>query len=110
MLGAKSAPARPRSCSAIRRISTATGSSPGAATSSAADDDGGFTPRRRLADFSVDRAHSPAATNAATTTLHNTAETRPTTSLIATTATGTSTKPASTRLAITPLHHRGVVG
>jgi hypothetical protein len=44
-----------------------------------------------LADVSVDRAHSPAATNAATTRIHKTAETSPTTSpttsLIATTAT-----------------------
>src|ERR671918_631986 len=98
----------------MRRISTATGSSPGAAASSVADDDAGFMPRRRVADFSVDRAHSPAATNAATTTIHTTAETRPTTSpttsLIATTATSTSTRTASTRQSITPIHHPGVVG
>ena len=67
-----------RSCSVMRRISTATGSSRGARVSSG--DDGDFTPRRLLADFSVDRAHSAPATSAATTTIHNTAETRPTTS------------------------------
>ena len=85
----------------------ATGSSPGAAASFAADDDGGFTPRWRLADFNVDRAYSPAATNAATTRTHNTAETSPTTgptaSLIATTATSTSAGTASARRSITPL-------
>ena len=67
-----------RSCSVMRRISTATGSSRGARVSSG--DDGDFTPRRLVADFSVDRAHSAPATSAATTTIHNTAETRPTTS------------------------------
>ena len=41
-----------RSSSVMRRISTATRSSPGAAGSSALDDDGGSTSRRRLADFS----------------------------------------------------------
>ena len=67
-----------RSCSVMRRISTAIGSSRGARVSSG--DDGDFTPRRLVADFSVDRAHSAPATSAATTTIHNTAETRPTTS------------------------------
>ena len=79
------------------------GSSRGARVSSGRDGD--FTPRRLLADFSVDRAHSAPATSAATTTIHSTAETRPTTSptatLIATTATSTSTTVASTRVSIT---------
>ena len=79
----------------------ATGSSPGAAASFAADDDGGFTPQRRFADFNVDRAYSPAATNAATTRTHNTAETSPTTGVIATTATSTSARTADARRRIT---------
>jgi hypothetical protein len=39
----------------MRRMSTATGSSPGAAASSAADDDDGFTPRRRFAEVLMRR-------------------------------------------------------
>ena len=64
----------------MRRISTATGSSAGAAVTSP----GGGTLYAALArgrDFSVDRAHSGTATTDATTPrIQKTAETRPTTS------------------------------
>jgi len=94
-----------RICSVMRRISTATGSSAGAAVTSLAEER--FTPRSRLADFSVDRAHRTATTNATTTRIQKTAETRPTTSptasLSATAATSTSTRTASTRLSIEDL-------